>query len=220
MSMSGRTQYFALKTYQLGDTVNFMPDFNDDMTTIDAQMHDNQRTGLSNSQQLETQQQAMTNMQNEIDEINAGLNAINKTTILTVSGNMQNLSSVNYFLVYNHNNLEFVIHTDCTLSKKDSEMPVVVTANSTRIAPMFSVPGNIFGLANGATNYKTISRAFGYTVITSDGAPNEYPLQLATWYDGASTQFGILLQGSPNDNFIYYNVTVECSVLKEWVENL
>ena len=203
MSMSGRTDYFALKTYQLGDTVNFMPDFNDDMVTIDAQMHANQQTGLQNSQALETQEKALGNMQNEIEEVQSSLSPLAKWEVITATPNAGNTFTQAPTVVLTSNALIMNGTSAKPSGKNVNTFEVKIDSTNAWNVPFFSIPGNPLNLPVGVLNYKIVSFVPISMVIDTSTA-FAYMFGLIAWYAGEVTNFGF--HPSKDSTATFYNI--------------
>lgn len=199
MAASGRTTYFAIPIYQLGDTCEYIPSYNSGMDIIDAQMQANKSQGLKNQSELEAQGQAIATVQNEIAELNNIVPGLNETEVYPFSVNTQNIAALYdpyYIRIWRSGKIIHVgftvIFTPNLVNVSDVAVKIAIR-NDGWLFPMLQAPGNMFNLSEGATNAKTLFQFM--LALYENGTTysfNYFPL--CAWVSGGETNIGLYIR--------------------------
>lgn len=188
MAATAKTTNFDIPIYQNGDTVEFIPSYNNAMSIIDQQMQDNKSAAGTNTASIGTLQQSQQTMADQIEEITSQLPNVTKWEELPVSPNTQNgfASLTQAFLSKNI----LYLNGSLVATKSYDTYPVEITVNANILVPVMSLPGNIFSLPSGVTNFLFITCVEQNRIISS--LSMHVGTDLYAWYTDNTTQLGFV----------------------------
>ena len=190
MAASAKTTNFEIPIYQLGDTVNFIPSYNNAMNIIDEQMQANKTAAAQNTAKVGTLETAVNNQANQIKEISNQLPNLQIWDNLAITGNTQNQVSVLMSAFITNNWLVLNGRFDKPI-KSVAETTIKIALTNNYLIPYASINENIFKLTEGATNFRTITFPTLYTATSNQANYYSFPDALNAWVINNITYLGI-----------------------------
>lgn len=149
MPASATTQNYGLHIYRPGDTCNYLTTYNDDMTTIDAQMKANQTAAAGSASTIATLQQSVNALDTKVSQLITRMNNIEPMTYTVPRNAGQGISSLAVNFTRNRQRCFGTIECQMTDSASWLNTTQIFNADTTKFIVLVTWPNNPFNFSKG-----------------------------------------------------------------------
>lgn len=178
MPASATTQNYGLHIYRPGDTCNYLTTYNDDMTTIDAQMKANQTAAAGSASNIATLEQSVNALDTKVTQIMNRLNNIDPFYYANPATIGQGFKDMGNWLLMNRNMVFGCFKATTNDQGNWNSESQIFYQGGTAFIVLATWPNNIFGFgkAEGLAGWTDV----GYVSTVSGNLMHEDPSPIST----------------------------------------